>query len=51
MEEDKTYAYFMQDGATAHTANYFINVLNKVSEDRPWPARCSCDFYLGGPKK
>jgi hypothetical protein len=25
----------MQDGATAHTANYSINVLNKVSED--WP--------------
>jgi hypothetical protein len=34
MEEEKTYGYFMQDGATAHTADYSIYVLNKVFEDR-----------------
>jgi hypothetical protein len=28
MEEEKTYGYFMQVGATVHTANYSINVLN-----------------------
>jgi hypothetical protein len=43
-EEEKTYGYFMQDGATAHTAIYSINVLNKVFENRMisrglWPAR------------
>jgi hypothetical protein len=32
--EEKTYGYFMQDGATAHTATYSINVLNEVFEDR-----------------
>jgi hypothetical protein len=34
IEEEKTYGYFMQDGATAHTATYSINVLNEVFEDR-----------------
>jgi hypothetical protein len=34
MEEEGLYSYFMQDGATAHTANYSINDLNEVSEDR-----------------
>jgi hypothetical protein len=28
MESEKTYCYFIQDGATAHTANYSISVLN-----------------------
>jgi inhibitor of nuclear factor kappa-B kinase subunit alpha len=50
----------MQDGATAHTATYSINVLNEVSEDRLisrrlWPARSPdldpCDFYLWGNLK
>jgi hypothetical protein len=45
----------MQDGATAHTATYPINVLNKVFENRLisrrlWPERSPdlnlCDFYL-----
>jgi hypothetical protein len=36
--------YFVQDGATAHTATYSINVLNEVFENRLisrglWPAR------------
>jgi inhibitor of nuclear factor kappa-B kinase subunit alpha len=57
MEEEKTYGYFVQDGATAHTANCSIDVLNKVHEDRlisctSWPARSPdlnpCDFYLWG---
>jgi hypothetical protein len=30
----KRHGYFMQDGATAYTANYSINVLNKVFQDR-----------------
>jgi hypothetical protein len=30
MEEERIHGYFMQAGALAHTANYFINVLNKV---------------------
>jgi hypothetical protein len=50
----------MQDGATAHTADYSINVLNEVFEDRLisrrlWPARSPdqnpCDFYLWGNLK
>lgn len=49
--------YFMQDGATGQTANYYINVLNEVFEDRLishrlWPARSLglnyCDLYLWG---
>jgi hypothetical protein len=45
----------MQDGATAHTATYPINVLNEVFEDRLisrglWlatsPDLNPCDFYL-----
>jgi hypothetical protein len=59
-EEEKTYGYFMQDGATGHTGNYSINVLNEVFEDRLisgglWPARSPdlnpCDFYLLGNLK
>jgi inhibitor of nuclear factor kappa-B kinase subunit alpha len=50
----------MQDGATAHTATYSINVLNEVFENRLisrglWPARSPdlnpCDFYLWGNLK
>jgi hypothetical protein len=50
----------MQDGATAHTAIYSINVLNEVFENRLisrglWPARSPylnlCDFYLWGNLK
>jgi hypothetical protein len=50
----------MQDGATAHTATYSINVSNEVFEDRLisrelWPARSPdlnpCDFYLWGNLK
>jgi hypothetical protein len=50
----------MQDGATAHTATYFINVFNEVFEDRLisrglWPARSPdlypCGFYLWGNLK
>jgi hypothetical protein len=53
-------SYFMQDGATAHTATYSINVLNEVFENRPisrglWRARSPdlnpCDFYLWGNLK
>jgi hypothetical protein len=55
MKEEKTYGYFMQDGATAHTANYSINVLNEEFEDqlinlKLWPARSqdlnTCNFRL-----
>jgi hypothetical protein len=31
-EEEKTYGYFMQDSATAHTATYSINVLNELKQ-------------------
>jgi inhibitor of nuclear factor kappa-B kinase subunit alpha len=50
----------MQDGGTAHTAVYSINVLNEVFEDRLtsrglWPARSPdlnpYDFYLWGNLK
>jgi hypothetical protein len=59
-EEQKTYGYFMQDGATAHTAIYSIKVLNEVFENRLisrglLPARSAdlnpCDFYLWGNLK
>jgi hypothetical protein len=50
----------MQDGATAHTATYSVNVLNEVFENRLrsrwlWLARSPdlklCDFYLWGNLK
>jgi inhibitor of nuclear factor kappa-B kinase subunit alpha len=56
----KRHGYFMQDGATAHTTTYSINVLNEVFENRVisrglWPARSPdlnpCDFYLWGNLK
>jgi hypothetical protein len=31
--EEWTYSYFMHNIATAHPANYSINVLNEVFED------------------
>jgi hypothetical protein len=36
--------YCIQEGATAHTANYFINVLNDVLEGR------LTDYGLQGPQ-
>jgi hypothetical protein len=56
MEERKTCGHFKQK---AHTHNYYINVLNKVLEDRLisrlWPARSPgsnlCDFCLWGNLK
>jgi inhibitor of nuclear factor kappa-B kinase subunit alpha len=60
LRKKKRQGYFMQDGATSHTAMYSINVLNKVFEDRLiscrlWPARSPdlnpCDFYLWGNLK
>jgi hypothetical protein len=50
----------MQDGATAHTATYSINVLIEVFENKMisrglWPARSKdlypCEFYLWGNLK
>jgi hypothetical protein len=55
LPKKKRHSYFMQDGATAHTATYSKNVLNEVFEKRLisrglWPARSPdlnpCDFYL-----
>jgi hypothetical protein len=45
LQKKDRHSCVMQDGITAHTANYFINVLNELSEDRliscrVWPARC-----------
>jgi hypothetical protein len=60
LRKKKRHGYFMQDGATAHTATYSINVLNEVFESRLisrglWPARPTdlnpCDFYLWGNLK
>jgi hypothetical protein len=57
LRKKKRHDYFMQDGATAHTATYFTNVLNEVFENRLisrglWPARFPDinprDFYLWG---
>ena len=59
-EEEKTFGFFQQDGATAHTANDSMNVLQSVFEDRIisrglWPARSpdlsACDYYLWGNLK
>lgn len=32
-EVGKTFGYFMQDGATAHIANYSINFLSEAFEE------------------
>jgi hypothetical protein len=50
MEKEKA-CYFMKDGATTHTANYFINVLNEVFEEvtdysLQTPDLNRSDFYL-----
>jgi hypothetical protein len=51
-EEQRAYGYLMEDGATEHTANYFINVSIMVFEDRmiSCPQRLPdldlSDFYL-----
>jgi hypothetical protein len=59
-EEKKRHGYFMQDGATAHTATYSINALNEMFENRLisrglWPSVSPdlslCDFYLWGNLK
>jgi hypothetical protein len=54
IRKKKRHDYFMQVGATAHTATYSINVLNEVFEGL-WPARSPdlnpCDFYLCGNLK
>jgi hypothetical protein len=34
LRKKKRHGYFKQDGATAHTAIYSINVLNEVFENR-----------------
>jgi hypothetical protein len=60
LRKKKRHCYFIQDGATAHTATYSINVLNEAFENRLisrglWPARSpdlnSCNFYLWGNLK
>jgi hypothetical protein len=60
MGEERTYDYFMQNGAAAHIADYSSNVLNKAFENRLilcrlWPARFPdlnpSDFYLWGNVK
>jgi hypothetical protein len=60
LRKKKRHGYFMQDGATAHTATYSIIVFNEVFEDRLisrglWPARSPdlnpYDFYLLGNLK
>jgi hypothetical protein len=51
----KRHGYFMQDGATVHTANCSIIVFNKVFEDNDrsqivacrYPALIPCDFICG----
>jgi hypothetical protein len=34
LRKKERHGYFMQDGATTHTATYCINVFNDVFEDR-----------------
>jgi hypothetical protein len=61
LEEDEiTYSWFQQDGATAHTANNSMKLLNEIFGERVisrnvWPP-CSpeltpSDFYLWGAAK
>jgi hypothetical protein len=60
LQEKERHGYFIQDSATAHTADYSIKVLNKVAEERMishrlWPVRSPdlypYDFYLWGNLK
>jgi hypothetical protein len=52
MEEQRAYGYLTEEGATEHTANYFINVSIMVFEDRMTncpqglPDLNPSDFYL-----
>ena len=59
-EEEKSYRWFQQDSATAHTAEESMNKIREVFEDRVisagvWPSRSPdltvCDFYLWGNLK
>jgi hypothetical protein len=34
LQKRKRYDYFVQDVSTAHTADYWVNVLNEMLEDR-----------------
>jgi hypothetical protein len=61
LEEDKiTYSWFWQDGATVHTANNCIKLLNEIFRERVvssnlWPSHSPDltppDFYLQGAAK
>jgi hypothetical protein len=61
LEEDEiTYSWFQQDGATAHTANNSVKLLNEIFGERVicrniWPPRLPDltppDFYLWGAGK
>jgi hypothetical protein len=61
LEEDEiTYSWFLQDGATAHTANNSMKLLNEIFGERVisrklWPPRSPDptppDFYLWGAGK
>jgi hypothetical protein len=59
-DEEKSYGHFMQDNATAHTANNSMVALDEVFGERVisrglWPPRSPdlnpCDFYLWGTLK
>lgn len=56
-EEERSNGYFMQDNATAHTANRSMEVIREVFEDRVvnYPPRSPdlnpCDYYLWGMLK
>ncbi len=55
LEKDEQYAWFQQDGATAHVAENTVDILDKFFEDRiisegRWPTRrpdlTPPDFFL-----
>jgi hypothetical protein len=59
-EDDITYSWFQQDGATAHTANNSMKLLNEIFGEcvisrNLWPSRSPdltpADFYLWGAAK
>ena len=63
-DEEKSFGYFQQDGATAHTARVTIERVHAVfgaertvsrNSDTAWPARSPdlspCDFFLWGSLK
>lgn len=60
VEEEKLHRHFMQDNATAHTANNSMDAIDEIFGERVisrrlWPARSPdlnpCDFYLWGMLK